>query len=103
MHPYALTHPPNPLLSYLSQANNMVKYVFLYLGPSVIQSFVVFGIFIFKFRSPYLSVIAYFSLVLYIVATIGLTVWRKKFRQKVRGCLQPVNRYMRVAHCIIFI
>eukprot|EP00948_MAST-09A_sp_MAST-9A-sp1_P003704 g3704.t1 len=65
----------------ITSADNVVNYLFLYLFPTIIQCFVVFGIFYSQFSNPDLAAVAFLSFVIYIILTIVLTQWRKKFRQ----------------------
>lgn len=65
----------------IASADTVVSYLFLYLLPSLIEAFVVFIIFYFHFGQPLLSAVIFVHLVLYIVITVQLTIWRKKFRK----------------------
>ena len=66
----------------ITSADQVVSYLFLYLFPTIVQCFVVFGIFYTKFVSPELCACAFLSLAIYGIVTVQMTVWRKKFRQK---------------------
>jgi ABC-type multidrug transport system fused ATPase/permease subunit len=66
----------------INSANSVVTYLFLNLAPTIAEALVVFIIFYFQFNEPWLSVIAFVFLTAYIVLTITMTLWRKKFRAK---------------------
>jgi ABC-type transport system involved in Fe-S cluster assembly fused permease/ATPase subunit len=66
----------------VSSADTVVTYLFLYLTPAIAECLVVFFIFYFHFNIPWLTTIAFLSLTAYVVVTVKLTLWRKKFRAK---------------------
>lgn len=63
-----------------SGADTMMKYGVLYLGPSVAEAIAVCAIFVLKFHLWQLSALVTFSVVLYTIATVVMTLWRAKFR-----------------------
>jgi hypothetical protein len=65
----------------ISSADSVMNYLVLYLLPSIVQAFIVFGLFYVKFDSPELAGAAFLSFVAYCVVTIQITMWRKKFRK----------------------
>ena len=65
----------------IASADQVMNYLVLYLLPSIVQAFVVFGLFYVKFNSAELAGAAFLSFVVYCVVTIQITMWRKKFRK----------------------
>ena len=65
----------------ISSADSVMNYLVLYLLPSIVQAVIVFGIFYVKFNSAELAGVAFLSFVAYVVVTIKITMWRKKFRK----------------------
>lgn len=65
----------------IASADQVMNYLVLYLLPSIVQAFVVFGLFYVKFNSAELAGAAFLSFVAYCVITIQITMWRKKFRK----------------------
>lgn len=65
----------------VNSANTVVSYLFLYLVPSLAECLIVFIIFYAHFKVPLLSVIAFFGLSGYVISTVEITIWRKKFRR----------------------
>jgi len=66
----------------VSSADSVMNYLVLYLVPSVLECFATFVIFYTKFDSPELAVVTFYSFVIYVVLTVKITMWRKKFRKK---------------------
>jgi len=64
----------------VQSADSISTYLFLYLVPSLIECGVIFVIFFAHFHQPWLTVIAFASITYYILFTVKLTLWRKKFR-----------------------
>mmetsp|Transcript_30280 Transcript_30280/g.37401 ORF Transcript_30280/g.37401 Transcript_30280/m.37401 type:complete len:477 (-) Transcript_30280:376-1806(-) len=64
----------------INAANTVVQLVFLRLLPSIGECIAVFVIFYTTFDLPLLSATVLLSTVLYIVVTVQVTLWRKKFR-----------------------
>mmetsp|Transcript_32097 Transcript_32097/g.83228 ORF Transcript_32097/g.83228 Transcript_32097/m.83228 type:complete len:806 (+) Transcript_32097:23-2440(+) len=62
-------------------AQQVMQYVFLYLFPTIAEGVAVILIFAFHFNNAALSVFCLFSLELYALVTIQVTLWRKKFRE----------------------
>lgn len=65
----------------IASADQVMNYLVLYLLPSIVQAFVVFGLFYVKFNSAELAGAGFLSFVAYCVVTIQITMWRKKFRK----------------------
>ena len=65
----------------IASADQVMNYLVLYLLPSIVQAFIVFGLFYIKFNSAELAGAAFLSFVVYCVVTIQITMWRKKFRK----------------------
>ncbi len=65
----------------IASADTVVTYLFLYLLPCIVECFVVFIIFYLRFDEPALSIIVLVGVVLYLVVTLEMTIWRKKFRK----------------------
>ena len=65
----------------IASADQVMNYLVLYLLPSIVQAFIVFGLFYVKFNSAELAGAAFLSFVAYCVVTIQITMWRKKFRK----------------------
>jgi len=63
--------------------DTLMKYLFLWLLPAIGECIVVCIIFATYFRYFPLSVTVFFFVLAYIVMTIVLTLWRKKFRKEV--------------------
>lgn len=57
-----------------------ITYLFLYLIPALLECIAVCFLFVFKFREWSISLVALAGVLLYCIATIGITRWRKKFR-----------------------
>jgi len=71
-----------------------MNYLILFLGPSLIECLVTFVLFFTRFRSPQLSALAFLSFTLYVIATVQITQWRKKFRA---GQNKQDNKYHDIA------
>ena len=65
----------------IASADQVMNYLVLYLLPSIVQAAIVFGIFYVRFNSAELAGVAFLSFVAYVVVTIKITMWRKKFRK----------------------
>ena len=65
----------------ISAADTVVSYLFLYLVPSCFELVATALVFYHHFNIPSLSALIFVSFVAYVVATINLTLWRKKFRE----------------------
>ena len=65
----------------ISSADSVMNYLVLYLFPSIVQAIIVFAIFYIKFSSAELAGVSFLSFVAYVVVTIKITMWRKKFRK----------------------
>jgi len=64
----------------IAAADTIMTYLFLYLGPSIVELSVILVLFYKHFRIPALSAIVFVSYCAYSVATVKITLWRKKFR-----------------------
>ena len=60
----------------------MVTYLFLYLGPSIIEAGIVFFIFYLHYGQPALSAVVFVGAVFYTVLTVVVTLWRKELRKR---------------------
>ena len=78
----------------ISSADSVMNYLVLYLLPSVAEFGVTIVLFFVRFASPELSAAALLSFVIYIVLTVTITAWRKKFRQ---GQNKSDNKYHEIA------
>jgi len=65
----------------IASADTLVNWLFLYMVPSLAEGIVVFTIFFVHFGQPILSAVIFIHLTMYVVVTIQITIWRKKFRQ----------------------
>jgi ABC-type transport system involved in Fe-S cluster assembly fused permease/ATPase subunit len=65
----------------IASADTVVSAIFLYMLPSLVECSIVFVIFYLHFDQPLLSVIIFSHVVLYIVVTVQITIWRKKFKR----------------------
>lgn len=63
-------------------ANSLVSYLFLFLVPAVAECLAVIVLFFAEFRQWELGFSVFVGVGLYSVATIGITQWRKKFREQ---------------------
>jgi len=64
----------------ISSADSVMNYLVLFLLPSLVECAVTLVLFFVHFDSPELTATAFLSFVLYIVLTVQITQWRKKFR-----------------------
>merc|ERR1712113_970039 len=64
----------------IQAAQQTMQYVFLYLFPTLAEAAVVTLIFVLHFKNIRLAVFVFVNLVLYIYATVKITLWRKQFR-----------------------
>jgi len=64
----------------ISAAQSTMKYVFLYLLPTLMEAAAVAVIFVFHFNNMRLAVFLLLNLILYCYVTIKTTLWRKQFR-----------------------
>jgi ATP-binding cassette, subfamily B, heavy metal transporter len=62
-------------------ASQLVSNVFLFLGPAILECIAVCVIFFTHFRSIALGILIIVAVSLYILNTIIVTTWRKKFRE----------------------
>jgi ABC-type transport system involved in Fe-S cluster assembly fused permease/ATPase subunit len=62
-------------------ASQLVSNVFLFLGPAILECIAVIIIFFTKFNSVALGSLIIVSVVVFFIATISLTAWRKKYRE----------------------
>jgi len=63
-------------------SNTVVQYLFLYLFPTLVEGVIVCIVFVIAFDSPKLAASAICGIILYIVLTVELTIWRMQFRKK---------------------
>ena len=61
-------------------ANTLVNFLFLFLAPALLECLAVCILFFVKFNSVFLGCVVLFGVVIYCIATIAITNWRKKFR-----------------------
>jgi ATP-binding cassette subfamily B protein len=66
----------------IQSANTVVTYLFLYMLPALAECFLVCVLFMLYFDAPALAVTAFTGLLVYIIVTVKVTLWRKKFRQR---------------------
>ena len=78
----------------ISSADSVMNYLVLYLIPSLIECAITFVIFYVRFQSPQLAVVAFLSFSIYVVLTVKITMWRKKFRKKAN---RQDNKYHDIA------
>lgn len=64
----------------IQAAEQTVEHVGLWLLPTFAEAVAVVALFAFKFRHPDIAAIFALSLVVYVYATIKVTLWRKRFR-----------------------
>lgn len=62
-------------------ASQLVSNIFLFLGPAIIECFAVCIIFFTHFNSMALGGLVLSSVALYIITTVAITMWRRKFRE----------------------
>lgn len=77
----------------ISSADSVMNYLVLFLLPSLVECAVTLVLFFVHFDSPELTATAFLSFVLYIVLTVQITQWRKKYAtppaQPARALLTP--------------
>ena len=78
----------------ISSADSVMNYLVLFLFPSLAEFGVTLALFFVHFRSPPLSALALLSFVAYVVLTVQITQWRKKFRS---GQNKQDNKYHDIA------
>ena len=78
----------------ISSADSVMNYLILFLAPSVAEFGVTLTLFFVHFKSPALSATALLSFVVYVVLTVQITQWRKKFRA---GQNKQDNKYHDIA------
>ena len=78
----------------ISSADSVMNYLILFLAPSIAEFGVTLTLFFVHFRSPALSATAFLSFVAYVVLTVQITQWRKKFRT---GQNKQDNKYHDIA------
>lgn len=64
----------------VDSADTVVTYLFLNIGPSMVECVIVFSVFFVYFKQPELAAIGFYAVSTYVVITIQITQWRKKFR-----------------------
>lgn len=64
----------------IDAAQKTMQYVFLNLLPTLLEAFAIILIFIFHYENLRLAIFVFVNLVMYIYATVKLTLWRKQFR-----------------------
>jgi len=69
----------------IRSANTVVNYVFLRVGPTIIECIVMVFIFIFTFNAPFAGIVALVSFAIYLIVTIYMTKWRKKIRARMNA------------------
>ena len=74
----------------ISSADSVMNYLVLFLLPSLVECAVTLVLFFVHFNSPELSATAFLSFAIYIVLTVQITQWRKKFRS---GQNKQDNKY----------
>eukprot|EP01012_Entosiphon_sulcatum_P055028 TRINITY_DN763_c0_g1_i2.p1 TRINITY_DN763_c0_g1~~TRINITY_DN763_c0_g1_i2.p1 ORF type:complete len:600 (-),score=81.70 TRINITY_DN763_c0_g1_i2:371-2170(-) len=62
-------------------ADTVVDYLVLYLIPTIAECMVTFAIFWAYYAQPELAALAFLSFALYSAITVGITAWRRKFRE----------------------
>ena len=67
----------------IAACDTLMKYLFLWLVPALAECFVVCIIFATYFQYTPLAITVFYFVCIYIVWTILLTLWRKKFRKAV--------------------
>mmetsp|Transcript_11117 Transcript_11117/g.16116 ORF Transcript_11117/g.16116 Transcript_11117/m.16116 type:complete len:893 (+) Transcript_11117:1-2679(+) len=67
----------------IAACDTLMKYLFLWLAPALVECFVVCIIFATYFHYVPLAVTVFYFVFVYIVWTILVTLWRKKFRKAV--------------------
>lgn len=65
----------------IQAAQRTMEYIFLYLLPAIGESVAVILIFMLRFHTPYLGLFLLSQLLLYAGVTVGITIWRKQFRE----------------------
>lgn len=66
----------------IRSANTVVTYLFLSLGPTVVEWIVTCVIFLTKFGAPLVALVGFVSFIVYVILTFSLTKWRKKIRAR---------------------
>jgi ABC-type transport system involved in Fe-S cluster assembly fused permease/ATPase subunit len=74
----------------IGSADSVMNYLVLFLGPSLIECAVTLVLFASKFKSVALSLVIFTSFAIYVVLTVSITKWRKKFRE---GQNKQDNKY----------
>jgi len=64
----------------IDAAQKTMQYVFLNLLPTLMEAFAIILIFIFHYENMRLAMFVLVNLILYIYATVKVTLWRKQFR-----------------------
>ncbi|ANQ09467.1 Multidrug resistance protein 2 [Plasmodium coatneyi] len=76
-------------------ANSLMNSLLMYIIPATIEGIVTCIIFVIKYKNSLLGSVLYLGLTLYIYATIKITQWRKKIRNKAN---KMDNVYHDIAH-----
>ncbi|CAA9989670.1 multidrug resistance protein 2, putative [Plasmodium knowlesi strain H] len=76
-------------------ANGLMNSLLMYIIPATIEGIVTCIIFVIKYKNSLLGSVLYMGLTLYIYATIKITQWRKKIRNKAN---KMDNVYHDIAH-----
>ena len=63
-------------------ANSLISSLFLFLIPALLECLAVIILFFINFKQWGLGFIVFFGVVLYSIATVFITQWRKKFREQ---------------------
>jgi ABC-type transport system involved in Fe-S cluster assembly fused permease/ATPase subunit len=78
----------------IAACDSMMTYGFLYLIPALLECFAVVVVFSTRFQYYPLGLVVFYFVLLYIVTTILMTLWRKKFRSNLN---KNDNRYHDIA------
>eukprot|EP01038_Epipyxis_sp_PR26KG_P012400 gene12400-16632_t len=63
-------------------ANQLISYLFLFLGPALLECFAVIALFFIQYKQWLLGLTVLIGVTLYCVATVIITQYRKKFREE---------------------
>lgn len=66
----------------IEAANQLVSYLFLFLIPTVIECLSVIILFFVQYKQWQLGAVVFFGVAVYAILTVGITQWRKKFREQ---------------------
>jgi len=66
----------------MESADNLITYLALYIFPTMASSIATFVVFVFHFEQPLIASAAFLSLFLYCWVTYVVTMWRRKYGEK---------------------